>query len=787
DEDLVIQEYASVFLAEMTRERYSCIKALEDPILDVLLTKMVSSDPDIQKNSLQILVNILDDPMCAQDISKSPDMDLKPLVAHILSDYPIIRFLALQALESLHVPEYEHLNQQFKKAGGVEIFMEVLENMEWKDLHKLVLKYVANCYREDEIKHLIAVSGPVILKSYMRRVKDFDLIEATLIVVAKMAAFEIGRKVLHEGKMELELYELMKLGKESILAVASQIMALMAQHYDCLEVIAKLNPLKDMINAITSETFTTTNRLIVTQALSELLRLDSRLCDVVMDENKHELLENLLCSPAEVIPVEMKVCLIACLKQLAYFIDIRNKMIEGNYINSLLCCFKDHDRSSLLLRVEACDALANVLSDNNGRVQFLSLNGVEHIMECLKDSYLKLNQAAATIIVVTSCDYEVIRAFIKAGALDWMLQEKEKITRYECPVWEAAIEAIFRCYLPIKFAYVNRLDPQDITEEGFYVARQVERPFIIIEELMKNEVSPIRPIYIANFRTEHKIISKISMSPSFKTGKISGKQRRSSMSLKKREGTSSSSSSRKIVSMTDKTDSALQETWIRDHYLYQYLENLKKKLRDVTQYQKDGSKSSMLEKMIQIVAQFVCDQMVGNDPNSKYDIHRQDLHLNELKVELCSNIIPLGYIRIGGYLERAMLFKVLADRVGLPCALVRGHYHRAWVEVAIPQTVHCEKLPSPTSTLSKSSSFLTTPSGLLLHHVGTQWLPQPEDEIEIEPQTSYIKKFTPNYMIKPNRIVDLMDDIGSLYPLNSFKAMQYCNKPQIYFMLCNEQ
>ena len=85
-----------------------------------------------------------------------------------------------------------------------------------------------------------------------------------------------------------------------------------------------------------------------------------------------------------------------------------------------------------------------------------------------------------------------------------MLQEKEKRTRYECPVWEAAIEAIFRAHLPVKFAYMNRLDPQDITEEGFYVARQVQHPFIMLEELVEKEVSPIRPIYIANFKREQK-------------------------------------------------------------------------------------------------------------------------------------------------------------------------------------------------------------------------------------------------------------------------------------------
>ena len=129
-----------------------------------------------------------------------------------------------------------------------------------------------------------------------------------------------------------------------------------------------------------------------------------------------------------------------------------------------------------------------------------------------------------------------------------------------------------------------------------------------------------------------------------------------------------------------------------------------------------------------------------------------------------------------------MLFKVLADHIGLPCALVRGEYNRSWVELAIPDSKQEEKPSPPSPVPSEPSPFITSPLGHLLHHIGTQWLPQPEPESkpETEPETCYKMTFTPNYMIKPNRIVDLMNDIGSLYPLNTYKAIQYCNKPQVY-------
>lgn len=64
----------------------------------------------------------------------------------------------------------------------------------------------------------------------------------------------------------------------------------------------------------------------------------------------------------------------------------------------------------------------------------------------------------------------------------------------------------------------------------------------------------------------------------------------------------------------------------------------------------------------------------SNDP-TVHSEHTQllstvDLHLKKLKhSRFHDNCIPLGAVRVGGYFERSLLFKVLADRVGLPCGL----------------------------------------------------------------------------------------------------------------------
>lgn len=99
--------------------------------------------------------------------------------------------------------------------------------------------------------------------------------------------------------------------------------------------------------------------------------------------------------------------------------------------------------------------------------------------------------------------------------------------------------------------------------------------------------------------------------------------------------------------------------------------------------------------------------------------------LFSLQFELKTSILPIGFLRIGLYLERAFLFKVLADRLGFPCSLVRGTQGRSWIEVAVPNLPPAPRPAYPTS------------------------------------------------LQRPNFLVDLIHSPGSLLPLNSYEANKY--------------
>ena len=84
------------------------------------------------------------------------------------------------------------------------------------------------------------------------------------------------------------------------------------------------------------------------------------------------------------------------------------------------------------------------------------------------------------------------------------------------------------------------------------------------------------------------------------------------------------------------------------------------------------------------LARLVCSRLggpVGYDEYEAYDApHAQ---IDALRAESGSRVVPLGSISLGAAIHRAVLFKVLADRAGLPASLALGACVRCRVDGAV--------------------------------------------------------------------------------------------------------
>ncbi|GFP99346.1 serine/threonine-protein kinase edr1 [Phtheirospermum japonicum] len=87
--------------------------------------------------------------------------------------------------------------------------------------------------------------------------------------------------------------------------------------------------------------------------------------------------------------------------------------------------------------------------------------------------------------------------------------------------------------------------------------------------------------------------------------------------------------------------------------------------------------------LVQKIAKLIVDRMGGPVTDVDDMFRRWRARNHELRIYLNTIILPLGSLDIGHSRQRALLFKVLADRINLPCKLVKGSYYTGTDEGAV--------------------------------------------------------------------------------------------------------
>ncbi|KMS95140.1 hypothetical protein BVRB_011980 [Beta vulgaris subsp. vulgaris] len=91
----------------------------------------------------------------------------------------------------------------------------------------------------------------------------------------------------------------------------------------------------------------------------------------------------------------------------------------------------------------------------------------------------------------------------------------------------------------------------------------------------------------------------------------------------------------------------------------------------------------MLNGLIQRLADLVVDRLGGPVTDAEEITKRWQVRSTQLMASCDSIVLPLGCLDIGLSRHRALLFKVLADRINLPCMLVKGSLYTGTDEGAI--------------------------------------------------------------------------------------------------------
>ncbi|GFR96246.1 armadillo repeat-containing protein 3 [Elysia marginata] len=363
-------------------------------------------------------------------------------------------------------------------------------------------------------------------------------------------------------------------------------------------------------------------------------------------------------------------------------------------------------------------AVSAFTCDADSRQEFREYGGLEPLVLLLHSGNDAVRRNAAWAITVCGVDEPTATEICKLGGLQ-ILQEIQTSASRHSPFIEAALQRLLDSNLSAKFSLYSHLGPGNLIEDGFFDCGKLKQGthFMTLEEFCGQEMNDKRPVLLINAKAAgeadaseaskvEEVDSKADLSKSKENTSRASKTKESkgdpSPSIGK-SGRNSRNSSRessieskkgKSKAQREKEEKAREEELAAqrekeaelqgaerppfspppDPQLVKYVEEVTEKILPL----------SSTRAQVVALAQFVSEKMGGHIERGQVANFSWELPLNQVRFELKSNVIPIGRMKAGIHIHRALLFKVLADRIALPCSLTRGEYNRAWNEVLLP-------------------------------------------------------------------------------------------------------
>ncbi|XP_072939253.1 armadillo repeat-containing protein 3 [Epargyreus clarus] len=719
-EDVFVLEFASLVLSELTREPLGCEQLVSANILNSLCTRMKNSlDPDVQKNCLQTLSNLLDDPVCASEVTKNQQFSWPSLLALMQSQYLAIQHAALKTVDQL-ICRYKDQNVQktFRASTGVLDLCDILESYEFRDVHTLVLGVLRDYVETEENAAHLYQSGCILrLLAYLEMALP-AMKPHCLAVLTKMSFTSNGRDALFETGTDLVFCHQLLSSHVDLLADAAMGVANMTKLLPSAVRMSDTNIIEALCGILGDDAAVWFYiRMNALRALAELCRIIPKAAFSVIEPKTFASLRNIN-KKFKDNPIEAQRLAVQCYINLQNYHVSTRAMLNADFMQELINILQ---RIDISLKIMTCTVLSGLMKEEIAKDLFTMRQGEEAVSNNLKIEHIGL-RTALCMLILASVTEDGADVYLDLGTIHYMVENTQ--ARYVVSAWEPALEAIFRNHPSAKFAYTGRLDINDFTQEGFYVLTRLEQPFPSAAELARAPPPHCEPALLCALQPPRAdTASGLDIRTPYR-------QSESRMAMR-------STSRLRVPLMPD--DPHLRgyllrlKVWFGDpakslHYIEIEDAHYEVRYRD-----KCEEVSTSLKQRAQLLGEFVADQMSGLTQERDCSLPSVALHLADLMADFNSRVIGLGWVRCGGALERAVLYKVLADRLGLPCALFRGSSGHAWCEVAIPEV-------------------------------------DPNEQQDVDERY-------PAGLLRANYVVDLMAQPGHLLPRGGAAARRVCGVP----------
>ncbi|XP_041670218.1 armadillo repeat-containing protein 3 isoform X2 [Cheilinus undulatus] len=660
-EDVVIHEFATLCLACLSVDSICKVQISHNKGLPPLIQLLSSPDPDVQKNSLEIIYNLVQKDY--EDRLKVHELGgIAPLLELLKSDFPVIQHLVLKILHN--VTTDKDSRKTFREEQGFEKLMDILSNMEWNDLHTEALQAVSNCLSDSESLHLIhEVGGLTRLMEFIQTPNTPEIQSSAVKCITGIAQSSENCKLLHEQNIEKVLVELLSAPDFSVRISTCQAVSVMSRHPASKDSFKDLGGIRAVVQLLKNENLSL--RQAATQALSSLTDNSQVNAFAVYEAGGLELLVQQLCGSCP----RMVANSAATLGNMAEQEVIRCSILSRGTIQALVEPLKSTNTQVLISTVHC---LARLASDTEARAQLQSAGGLQPLVSLLRSYHKEVLHKTCMVINMCVSDKATAVEMCKLGALE-RLQEINQSVNRRCNLSELAMISLLNSNLSVKYSLTGHLASTDIITDGFYDNGKASagQRILTLEELSMQPITQHHPSIAVNTTETEEDVSEERQSNTSERDTNSKTDYRTPRKKKADDRQKEDGGQKEET----QPQTPAEKPWkMMDDESLQIL--IKKAKESILPLNNEREQYAAL-------ARLVSTAMGGEVKMENLHEFSWVLHISKLKFKLQSNVVPIGLIKKGFYRHRALLFKCLADCIGLSCTLVRGEYNRAWNEVLL--------------------------------------------------------------------------------------------------------
>ncbi|XP_039088945.1 armadillo repeat-containing protein 3 isoform X3 [Hyaena hyaena] len=709
EEEVVIHEFASLCLANMSAEYTSKVQIFENGGLEPLIRLLASPDPDVKKNSIECIYNLVQDFQCRTTLQ---ELNVVPPILDLLkSEYPIIQLLALKTLGV--ITNDKGARAMLRDNQGVDHLIKILETKELNDLHIEALSVIANCLEDMDTLILIQQTGGLKkLLSFAENSTIPDIQKNAAKAITKAAYDPEIRKLFHEQEVEKCLVALLGSENDGTKIAASQAISAMCENSGSKEFFNNQG-IPQLILLLKGDNEEV--REAASLALANLTTCNTANANAVAEADGVDPLINILSSTRDGAVANAATVLANLAMQEPLRVNIQNHDVVRALIGPLRSANTVvQSKAALTVAATACDVEARTELRNSG--------GLEPLVELLRSKNEEVRRHASWAVMVCANDELMAVELCKLGALD-ILEEVNLSVSRKNKFSEMAYNKLLNNNLSLKYSVTGYLSSSNIISDGFYDYGRINpgTKLLPLKDLCLQEPSDQRAVLLVNSKssdvspppsTEDKSSDvgygrSISSSSSlrraskeksnyhFSTGFGSPTEEKSEPPSGRNtavsKGTTKEKGSRKVRGKKEEEkvkeeeeastlpklmgEGSPEKEWYPpfDPDFCVYVYEVTKSIFPITN----------IKEQIEVLAKYVAEKMGGKISKEKLHDFSWELHISELKFQLKSNVVPIGQIKKGIFYHRALLFKALADKIGIGCSLVRGEYCRAWNEVKL--------------------------------------------------------------------------------------------------------